>query len=266
MHIPLRQGRFLDAHAGAGAPRVALINESLAARQFPGRSALGQRLHFGTDEGWWYTVVGVVGDVKQTSLAVGTEDGIYVTPTQWHWVDNTMSLVMRARTNASALIPALRDAIWSVDKDQPITRVATMNELLARSEANRRFALVLFEAFGVVALILAATGIYGVLSGSVTERIREIGVRSALGASPGAILALVLRQGMTLTAIGMCIGIAGAAAGTRAIASMLFGVSRVDPLTYAGVIALLLVVSAVACWLPAVRAARVDPSSTLRAD
>ena len=141
-----------------------------------------------------------------------------------------------------------------------------MDALLAATAAERRFALILFEAFGLVALVLAATGIYGVLSGSVTERLREIGVRAALGASRGSILALVLRQGMALTAIGIAIGLAGAVAASRALVTLLFGVTRVDPPTYLGVVALLLGVSTIACWLPAWRAARVDPSITLRAE
>jgi ABC-type antimicrobial peptide transport system permease subunit len=153
-----------------------------------------------------------------------------------------------------------------VDKDQPIVRVATMDALVDRSAAERRFALVLFEAFALAALVLAATGIYGVLSGSVTERAREIGVRAALGASRGDILALVLRQGMTLTGIGVAIGLAGAIAATQAIVTMLFGISRLDPITYLGVIALLAGAAMVSCGAPAWRAVRVDPATTLRAE
>jgi putative ABC transport system permease protein len=151
-----------------------------------------------------------------------------------------------------------------VDKDQPIMRLATMDALLAASAAQRRFALILFEVFALAALVLAAAGIYGVLSGSVAERTREIGVRAALGASRESIFALILRQGMTLTGLGVAIGIAGAIAASEAIASMLFGVSRLDPFTYLGVLVLLLGVSAVACWVPARRAMRVDPMEALR--
>jgi putative ABC transport system permease protein len=266
MRLPLRRGRLLDRHDVAGAPRAALINESFAKRRFPGRDPLGQRFRFGPDEGPWFAIVGVVGDVKQTSLAVSGADAVYVTPVQWHWVDNVMSLVVRAHADAAALAPAVRDAIWSVDKNQPIVRVATMKSLLARSEADRHFALILFEAFGLVALVLSAIGIYGVLSGSVTERAREIGVRSALGASRGDILLLVVRQGMMLTALGVAIGLSGAAAASRAIVTLLFGISRLDAATYLGVIALLAGVSAIACSVPAWRAARIDPSITLRAE
>jgi ABC-type antimicrobial peptide transport system permease subunit len=141
-----------------------------------------------------------------------------------------------------------------------------MEGLLARSEANRRFALIVFEAFGLVALILAATGIYGVLAGSVVERTREIGVRSALGASRRDILALVARQSMTVTGLGMLTGMIGATAASDALVTLLFGVSRFDPITYLGVVAILLAVAACATAIPAWRAARIDPAVTLRAD
>ena len=173
---------------------------------------------------------------------------------------------MAVRRSRVVAAPAIKNAIWSVDKEQPIVRVASMDSLLAASAAERRFALVLFEAFALVALALAATGIYGVLSGSVAERTREIGVRSALGASRADILALVVGQGMTLAGLGALIGLGGAVAASGALVTLLFGVSRLDPTTYAGVVALLLAVSGMACALPAWRAARVDPSITLRAE
>jgi predicted permease len=270
MKIPLRAGRLLDDHDRAGAPTAVLVSESFAKRKFPRQSAIGQRVRVGVGAGYadrpWATIVGVVGDVKQVGLALTNTDAFYTTPTQWSWVDTAQSLVVRTRGDAATLVPALREAIWSVDKDQPIVRVATMDTLLARSLAQRQFALILFEAFGGVALVLAAIGIYGILAGSVTERTREIGVRTALGASRGSILALILRQGMTLAGIGIAIGLAGAAMASQAITSMLYGISRFDPITYAGVIVLLASVSAMACWVPAWRAARVDPSITFRAE
>ena len=273
MRIPLRRGRLLDARDRAGAPRAVLISESFARRRFRGRDPIGQRLNFGPDDGEWYTVVGVVGDVRQEPLGLLQTEAVYVAPTQWHWVDGVMSLVVRAecdtrrnRCDAAALAPAIKRAVWSVDKDQPIVRVATMDDLLAASTAERRVALTLFEVFGVAALLLAATGIYGVLSGSVAERTREMGVRSALGASRANILALVARQGLGLTAVGIVIGLGVAGVASRAVGSMLFGVSRLDAPTYLGVVALLLGVSAIACWVPALRAARVDPAITLRAE
>jgi putative ABC transport system permease protein len=270
MHIPLRRGRLLNAHDVAGGPTAVLISESFARRKFPNQDPLGQRVRVGPDIGRadrpWGAIVGVVGDVRQASLALSDSDAFYTASTQWSWVDSVQSLVVRTQGDAAALAPAVRNAIWSVDKDQPIVRVATMENLLATSEAERHFVLILFEAFGLVALALAATGIYGVLSGSVTERTREIGVRVALGATPGDILALVVRQGMTLTVLGVVIGLSGAALASQALVSLLFGVSRLDPVTYLGVIALLAGVSVIACWVPAWRAAHVDPSITLRAE
>jgi ABC-type antimicrobial peptide transport system permease subunit len=243
-----------------------VINESFARRKFPGQNPIWQHLHVGPDRGPWYTIVGVVGDVKQMSLAVTESDAVYTTSRQWQFPDHVRSLVVRARGDAAALAPAVRDAVWSVDKDQPVVRVVTMDGLLAASAAERRFALTLFEAFALAALALAAAGIYGVLSGSVAERTREIGVRSALGASRANILALVLREGLKLTGLGAVIGLAGAAVASQVIVAMLFGVSRLDPITYAGVVALLAAVSAFACVVPAWRAVRVDAATTLRAE
>ena len=270
MHIPLRRGRVLDERDRAGAPVAVLISESFAKRKFPHQDPLGQRVRIGPDIGHanapWDVIVGVVGDVKQTSLALSEPDAFYTTPAQWSWVDNVQSLVVRTRGDAAALAPAVRSAIWSVDKDQPIVRVATMESLLAASEAQRRFALILFEAFALVALLLAATGMYGVLAGSVTERMREIGIRAALGASRHNILGLVVRQGMVLTAVGIAIGLMGAAAASQALTTLLFGISPLDLITYLGVVALLGAVSVFACGAPAWRAAQVDPSITLRAE
>ncbi|HWC18861.1 MAG TPA: FtsX-like permease family protein, partial [Terriglobales bacterium] len=270
MHIPLRRGRLLDEGDRAGAPVAVLISESLAKRIFHDRDPIGQRVRMGPNMGRadqpWATIVGVVGDVKQLSLGSGEPDAFYTTTTQWAWVDNAQSVVIRTGGDAAALAPAVRSAIWSVDRDVPIVRVATVENLLAQTEAQRRFALVLFEAFALVALILAATGLYGVLAGGVTERTREIGVRSALGASRADILQLILRQGLALTVLGVAVGIGGATLASRALTTLLFGISRLDPTTYGGVVAMLLVVSAMASWFPAWRAAQVDPAITLRAE
>ena len=268
--IPLLRGRLLDERDNAQTPGVVVISESLAKSKFPHQDPIGQRVRVGPNTGHaelpWDTIVGVVGDVKQASLAVSQSDAFYVPTTQWPLVDGTQSLVVRTHGDPATLAPAVKDAIWSVDRDQPIVRVATMDSLLTSSEADRRFALTLFETFGVVALVLAAVGIYGVLSGGVNERMREIGVRAALGASRRNILLLVIRQGMTLTGIGIMIGLFGAVVASQLIVSLLYGVSRFDPITYLFVIALLMSVSGIACWAPAWRAAQVDPSITLRAE
>jgi len=183
---------------------------------------------------------------------------------QWQFADQVMSLVLRTRGEGVALAPAVRQAIWSVDKDQPIARIARLDDLVARSAAERRFSLVLVEAFALAALLLAAAGIYGVLAGSVAERTREIGVRAALGASRADILALVVRQALQLTGVGIVCGLAGALATSRATATLLFGISRLDPITYVGVVIVLTAVAAAASGVPAWRAVRVDPATTLR--
>src|SRR6185437_8199789 len=148
-------------------------------------------------------IVGVVGDVKEAGLGAEKVNAFYSTLQQSQWVDNPLWLVVRARGDAAALTGAVKRAVWSVDKDEPISRIATMDARIASTEAQRHFALIVFEAFALASLALAAIGIYGVLSGSVAERIREIGVRSALGASPGDICRLIIRQGMTLALAGV---------------------------------------------------------------
>jgi putative ABC transport system permease protein len=264
MRIPLRRGRVLEERDAADAPLVAVISESMARRRLPGVDPIGQRLKIG--DGPLYTVVGVVGDVRQMSLALSDADAVYVTPAQWRFPDNAMSLVVRGRGDAASLLAAVRSAVWSVDKDQPIVRVSTMDALLEASAAGRRFALTLFEAFGLAALVLAAAGIYGVLAGIVAERTREIGVRSALGASRRDIVALVLGQGLRLTAVGVAIGLVAAAFATKGLTTLLFGISRQDPVTYAGVVALLGLTAAGACAIPAWRASRVSPLTAIRSD
>jgi putative ABC transport system permease protein len=265
MQIPLRRGRLIDAHDDRLSPRVALVNESFARRNFGAREALGRRLRFGPEEGDSFSIVGVVGDVKQSSLDIVPPDAIYVAAGQWHWRDRLMSLVVRTHGDPSAHTAALRKAIWSVDKDQAIVRIATMDELLRRGVADRRFALLLFQAFGVVALFLAATGIYGILASAVLERTREIGLRSALGAPRSAVVALILRQALLFVIGGVAVGLVVSAALTQGILALLFEISPLDIRTYAAVAGLLLGVSAVASSIPAWRAATVDPSTTLRA-
>jgi putative ABC transport system permease protein len=265
MGIPLLRGRLFDDHDVAETPHVMLISESFATRKFPNQDPIGQRVHVGgLTTSPLFTIVGVVGDVKQISLALNDTDAVYTTTTQWHWADGTLSLIVRSNGNVASLTTAIQNAIWSVDREQAVVRVAMMDDLVATSATERRFVLILFEAFGLIALVLAATGIYAVLSGNVTERTREIGVRSALGASRSSIVRLVVRQAMALTAIGLASGLAGAAVASQAIATMLFGVSPLDPATYVVVIIVLTAVSAAACSIPAWRAARIDPMVALR--
>jgi predicted permease len=267
MGIPLRRGRlFEERDASNAGVRPVLINEAYARRKFPGLDPIGQRIRLGGPNGRpWDEIVGVVGDVKQVTLDAPS-DAVYVTTSQWLWADQAQWLVVRAHGDPTNLVAPLRQAVWSIDKDEPIVHVSTMDAVVAASEAQRRFVLTVFEVFALVALVLAATGIYGVLAGSVTERTREIGVRAALGATRSSILALIVRQGMVLTALGAAVGLAGALVASKALTTLLFSISPLDATTYVGVTALLMLVSALACWMPAWRAARVDPAITLRSE
>ena len=263
MGIPLLAGRVFTEHDDGAAARVVVINETMARTFWPLQSPLGQRI---TMKDWGppltAQIIGVVGDVKSSGLDEPVGPMIYWSYYQFGTIFNR--IVVRTQADPLRLVSAVKSRIWSVDKDQPVVRVALLDDLLSASAAERRFVLILFEAFGLVALALAATGIYGVLSGSVTERTREIGVRSALGASRRSLVNLVLRQGMTLAGLGVLLGLLGAAVTSQAIAALLFGVSRLDPVTYLGVIVLLASVSVVACGIPAWRAAKVDPVVALR--
>ena len=266
MGIPLRRGRLLDARDDAGAPPVAVINESFARWRFRGVDPIGQRLRVGGTEQPMATIVGIVGNVKQISLAVPQENAVYLPTEQGVWADRTLTLVVRVRGTPDDLALAVRDAIWSVDKDQPVWRVATMDNLVMRSAAERRFTLVILDAFALAALLLAAIGLYGVLAGGVNARLREIGVRSALGASRSNIIGMIAGQGLSLTGVGLAIGLTGAVAAGAALRSMLFQLSPYDPVTFGAVLLLMLLVGAGATWLPALRAVRVQPSITLRSE
>jgi predicted permease len=268
MNIPLRSGRFFNEDDRPGSsPRPVIIGESFAKHVFGSMSPIGQRVRFGgAPDRPWDVIVGVVGDVRQVSLAAEESSALYANTDQWLWADNPLWLVVRTQGDPVGLVAAIRNAIWSVDKDQPIARVSTMEALLAASASERRFSLIVFEAFAFGAVVLAGTGLYALLAGSVSERMREIGIRTALGASSRDIVGLVLREGMMLGGIGAVIGSVAAIVASRGIETMLFGVSPLDPLTYVVMIVLLLGVTLSASWLPALRAARIDPCVTLRTE
>ena len=267
LRIPLRRGRYLTADDRTDQLPVVVINESFARKVWPNEDPIGQRVRIGAaDRGPWRTIVGIVGDVKQLSLSAQQADAIYVPETQWPFSDGAMSLVVRTRGDPAAMTPAVRSAVWGVDKDQPIIRVATMEALAAATEAQRQFTLLLFTAFAAVALLLAAAGVYGVLSGTVTDRLAEIGVRSALGASRRDILGMIVGQGLGLSGLGIALGLVGALLLSRLMDTLLFDVPRTDVVTYGLVTALLLVVALGASWVPAWRAARVDPVTVLRSE
>jgi predicted permease len=270
MGIPLLRGRLLGPEDVPGAPPAILVNESFAATRFAGRDPIGQRVRIGGNVGRPdtppATIVGIVGDVRHTSLAAAPSNAFYVAMGQWMWVDVAQTLVVRTTGDPTSFVQSIKQAVWSVNPSLPVMRVTTMADLVAKSEARRTFALAAFAAFGLAALLLAGVGVYGVIEERVTERTREIGLRSALGATPSRIAALVVGQGLVLTIIGVAIGVGVAASSTRAIASLLFGIEPFDLVTYTGVVASLLGVAFVACYAPAFRAARIDPAITLRAD
>jgi putative ABC transport system permease protein len=263
MHIPILRGRTLRSTDNATSPHVALISASLAARRFPGIDPVGHRLVKAPLE---FTIVGVVGDVKQESLAAAGADAFYVPITQWSFYDAATALVIRTANDPASLSKSVPQALWSANHDLAVTKVATLNTLVKASESRRLFVSRIFSAFAIVALILAGIGIYGVLSGGVTERMREFGVRLAFGAPPSSILSLVMRQGGRLVLIGVVAGFGAALAASRVVASLLYGTSIFDPTTYALATVAVAAVSFVACAVPARRAAAIDPAVILRAE
>ncbi len=264
MEIPVLRGRGLTPQDDSLAPQVAVINSVLARRRFPGTDPIGQRIRIGGGASQFRTVVGIVGDVRHQGLDAGEEAQVYLPTVQHHFADSRMVLVVRGTGALAALVPAVRAAIRGVDPTVPIATVNRMTDLVAQNAATRRFALTVFQGFGLAALLLAALGLYGVLAASVTERTREIGIRSALGASRGSILGLVARSAFALTGLGVVLGVGGALVGTELLTSLLYGVTPTDRATLVAVGALLLVVALAAAVVPAWRAVRVDPVVALR--
>jgi putative ABC transport system permease protein len=265
--IRIRRGRGIDAaDARDSARAVVVVSRALAAKLWSGDDPLGKRVQLGGLDAPWREVVGVADDVRHDGLDAVVTHQVYVPERQWEWANSQLALVVRTQGDPGAVADGVRRAVRGVDAGMPVTRVATMEQLVARSTAQRRLALTLFAAFAGVAILLAAAGIYGVLAGSVAERTREIGVRTALGATPGRIARLVVGQGVRLAAVGLAIGAAGTLALGRFLSSLLYGVGPGDPWTLAAVVAGLAAVAVVACLVPARRAAAVDPAVALRAE
>ena len=263
MGIPLRSGRHITDDDRERAPPVVLLNEVAANRLFPGGNAIGRRLQVGGGDGPQRTVVGIVGNTLHRALDREREMQVYVPAVQWG-EEGGMTLVVHSDVAASSAIPAVRRALRDVVPGVAISKVATLERLMDLSTADRRFALALFAGFAVVALVLAAAGLFGVLSATVVERTREIGVRTALGAQRGRILAMVVRQGMVLAGTGLAVGLFATWGSTRIISTLLFGVGASDPVVLAVVVTSLGAVALVASALPAWRASRVDPMIALR--
>jgi putative ABC transport system permease protein len=262
--IPLQRGRAFGAQDTPQSQPVAIINEHMARRYFPGEDPLGKQLRLNIGDGRGREIVGVVGDVKADRLDGGTTAQIYlpfaVAP------DNDIFFVVRAPGSLAGLPGAFRAAVSNVDPELPIAYLRPLADWVDLSVARQRYAMTLFGVFAAVALLLAAIGIYGVMSYSVSQRTGELGLRMALGANGGNIVRLVLARGGRLIAVGLLAGLAGALLLTRLIDSMLFGIRSYDPLTFAVILAVLAAVGILACLLPARRAANVDPLTALRAD
>jgi putative ABC transport system permease protein len=262
MGIPLLQGRGFTEHDNLDNPRVVIIDGTFAHRFFRGQDPVGKHLQIPDGTRPEREIVGVVGAVLDTGLDQQPRPTIYFPSLQSP--DQTMSLLVRTALPTSSILPAIKNAIWSVDKEQPIFSVRPMDEIISGVTSAQRIAFLALDAFAFLALALAAIGIYGVTSYAVIQRIHEIGVRVALGAQRGDILRLVVVHGMKLASAGVLIGLLASLGLTRLMASLLFGVSATDPLTFAGVALLLFVVALLACYIPARRASKVDPIVALR--
>ena len=253
--VPLLRGRDFTKQ-DAQDRKAIIINEAMARRFWPGRDPLGQQINlFGTVR----EIAGIVKDVKYSSADKGADPALYQPVNLWF-----MNLVVRTSVEPAGLIAAVRNEVQAIDKNLPVANVATMEQILSTSLAAQQFNMLLLGIFAVVAFVMAMVGIYGVMSYMVTQNTREIGIRMALGARPGNILKLVVGQGMVLTLAGLSVGVPGAFALTRYLESLLFDISPTDPLTFASVSLLLAGVALLACYIPARRAARVDPMVALR--
>ncbi len=264
MHIPLKQGRLLSASDGASAPKVAVVSEHMAQRWWPNDSPIGRHIRTGTpgSEGPWLTIVGVAGDVAQNAYDREPRRLIYVPleqdPPLW------MDIGVRTAGDPLRLAPAVSAAIRSVDSEQPITELRTMERQIHDRAIGMNYVAVLMAVFGGVALLLSAVGVYGVMAYLVSEQTRDIGIRMALGAQQANVLGMVFRHGLTVTGVGLAVGLVLAFGFARLIASLVYGVSATDPATFVGIPLSLLAATALAIYVPARRAMKIDPIVALR--
>jgi putative ABC transport system permease protein len=265
MGMRLRRGREFTEHDQLGAAEVIVINETMAASFWPGEDPIGKRIQiYDMDPMPWREIVGVVNDTKQDGLDAPTRPEIYVPFSQRERA--AMTLIAHTAGGPEQLADAMRAVVQAVDPEQPVYRVSTMERFFSAEVAGPRATMFLMGTLSVAAMILAAVGIYGVMAYAVTQQSHEIGIRMALGATERYVLRLVVGQGMTLTLIGEVIGLAGAFALTRLMTSLLFGVSATDPTTFTIIALLLTGVALLACYIPALRATKVDPLLALRSE
>jgi predicted permease len=271
MHIPLLRGRDLNDDDSAGRPRAILMSESMAKRFWPNENPIGQHLTMTFSPDGPREIVGIVGDVKDSGLdVVDPVATLYLplaqlsTPQPGGWTSFPMSLVVRTNSNPSSLTSAVTGAVHQVDSELPLLQIRTMQDVVGESLSQQRFNMQLLAVFAALALLLAAIGIYSVLSYSVKRRVREIGIRMALGAQVRDVLRLILIEGMRPTLIGVAIGLAGALALGRVLSNLIYGVKPTDPITFGAVSLMLATVGLFASLIPAHRASRVEPMKTLR--
>jgi putative ABC transport system permease protein len=264
LSIPLRAGRFVDVRDTATAPRIALVSETAARRYWPGANPVGKQIRVHVNESIKAPreIVGVVGDVRIRGLDTDLAPVIYVPHTQYG--PETMTVVVRSAGDPSRMLPELKAILKSVGPGVAISGPQTAEDLIAASVAEPRFRTLLLSIFAIVSLALAAVGLYGVVAFSVNQRRSELGLRIALGANPGDVLRLVLREGMLPVAAGILVGLVGAGVLARVMRTLLYGVDALDPVTFGVVAATLASVALAACYVPARRAMAVDPANTLR--
>jgi len=264
--VPLREGRFFDQRDAAGAPRAVIINETMAKRFWPRESPIGRRMKYGqlSSRGQWMTIVGIVADTRRTGYEADVRPETYMPQSQSP--DVGLALLVRTSGDPMAIVPSLRAVLGEIDPLIPLESIHLLDTEVAEMTAGRRLNTTLFVVFAVIAAILAAVGIYGVIAASVEQRTRELGVRLALGATGASILRMVLVEGLSLVAVGLAVGMIASLALSGAMARLLYDVRPTDAATLTSIAALTLIVSLAASLVPAVRALRVDPVTALRAE
>jgi putative ABC transport system permease protein len=264
MRIPLVKGRLFTEQDKEGGLPVGLISQRAAEELWPGADPIGKRVMSHNDnKEEWTTVIGVVADVRHRGLDRRASADLYVPFAQRPFRATDVTVVIRATTPPATLVPSVRDTVKAINRNLPV-EFEPMEQVFSRSVASRRYNMLLLGVFAALALLLSVLGLYGVLSYTVSQSTREIGIRMALGAQPRDVLQMIVKQGMALTLSGIVVGVLAALLLTRLMTSLLFGVTATDPWTFAGVSALLILVAVLACYIPARRATKVDPMIALR--
>jgi putative ABC transport system permease protein len=264
LRIPLIKGRVFTDSDTQTALHVAIVNEALAHKEWPGQNPIGKRIKIAWNEASWLTVLGVSGNVRTQGPEANFLPEIYAPYTQHPWLKTPRQLLVRTNVNPLSVVRSIRQVIGELDPDQPVADVRTLETVILQPLALRRFLTDLLSGFAAMALLLAAIGVYGMMAYSVTQRLREMGIRIALGATQGNVLRIILADGLRCGLFGICFGVAGSYGATRLLSSQLYGVKPTDPWMFISVTLLLALVATMAAYVPARRAALVDPIAVLR--